>query len=51
MMFKLFELIGLEEFLGDVPFGINERKLDILDNIWRDITHDCGYEFIPTTKK
>jgi hypothetical protein len=47
-IYKLCELLGMDEFLGRLPLLKAHKNLLAADHIWEKICIDLGYEYIPT---
>ena len=48
VLFKLFELLGENNYLEDIPMLKDREKLIEQDNIWKKICYELDWEFIPT---
>jgi hypothetical protein len=47
-LYKLFELLGEEHYLDEIPMLKDREKLIEQDNIWKKICEELDWEFIPT---
>lgn len=48
VLYKFFQILGLNEYLKYFPLLKSREKLYIQDQIWRKICEDLNYEFIPS---
>jgi hypothetical protein len=48
VLYKLFQLIGEEKFLKEIPMLKDKDKLIEQDGIWKKICQELNWEFIPT---
>jgi hypothetical protein len=48
VLYKLFELLGEEHYLDEIPMLKDREKLIEQDNIWKKICEELDWEFIPT---
>jgi hypothetical protein len=48
VLYKFFQILGLNEYLKYFPLLKSREKLYIQDQIWKKICEDLGYEFIPS---
>ena len=49
VLFKLFELLGQDDYLKEIPMLKDRDKLIEQDNIWKKICAELDWEFICTT--
>jgi hypothetical protein len=49
VLFKLFELLGEDNYLPEIPMLKDRDKLIEQDNIWKKICNELDWEFICTT--
>lgn len=47
-LYKLFELLELDEYLSNFKFLKDRKKLYDQEQIWKKICHELKWEFIPT---
>lgn len=45
---KLFQILGMNEFVPYFPLLKSREKLRLLDKIWKQICGDLGWEFFPS---
>jgi len=48
VMRKCCQLIGVDDLLPYLPLLKSRTKVEQLDNMWREICNDLGWEFIPS---
>ena len=48
VLYKLFELLGEQYYLEEIPMLKDREKLIEQDNIWKKICEELDWEFIPT---
>ena len=49
VLFKLFELLGEDDYLKEIPMLKDRDKLIEQDNIWKKICNELDWEFVCTT--
>ena len=48
VLYKFFQILGLNEYLKYFPLLKSREKLYVQDQIWKNICIDLNYEFIPS---
>ena len=48
VLYKFFQILGLNEYLKYFPLLKSREKLYVQDQIWKQICKDLNYEFIPS---
>lgn len=48
VLYKFFQLLGLDEYLKYFPLLKSREKLYVQDQIWKKICEELGYEIIPS---
>ena len=48
VLYKFFQILGLNEYLKYFPLLKSREKLYVQDQIWKKICDDLNYEFIPS---